>query len=165
MGRTLSFGVAAALAFSSTACSSFVAGDHEAETKFLLGPNNSTGDFFGWSEVTFDSDTSQVDRATIFAATLELMNPGEAGDLTFIKSLKGEAVTPEERTLVVQRASFTPGETLAELDVVYTDDIRPFFPDGHTIRVEWTGQTNPAFTGWPAEGGFWIKVKVGIEVE
>lgn len=152
------------LALAQAGCASLVAGDHEAETKFLLGPGGD-GSFFGWSEITLDQDANSADRAVIFAVTLELMNPGETGDLTFIKSLSGEAVTPEKRTLVVQRQSFTPGETLAELDVLYKDDIRPFFPDGHTIRIEWSGQTNPAFDAWPEEGGFWIRVKVGVTIE
>jgi hypothetical protein len=163
LGRLALLLVFGSLTLAQAGCASLVAGDHEAETKFLLGPSGD-GSFFGWSTITLDEDPNAAERATIFGVTVELMNPGDTGDLTFIQSVKGEAVTSTERTLVVQRQSFTPGETIADLEIMHTGDIRPFF-ENNTIRIEWTGRTNPAFTAWPAEGGFWIRVKVGVEIE
>ena len=77
----------AALAMSQSSCASLVARDHETETKFLLGPSGGNATFFGWSEITLDQDASSAGRATIYAVTMELTNPGEAGDLTFIVHL------------------------------------------------------------------------------
>src|SRR5262245_58689837 len=65
-----------------------IAGDQDAETRFLLKPG-ADGTFFGWSEITIDEDANSVDGATIQFVTLERME--RDGDLTFIQSVMGEA--------------------------------------------------------------------------
>jgi hypothetical protein len=152
----------AALCLGSTGCS-FIAGEHDAETRFLLKPR-SDASFFGWSEITISEDVNQVDGATLQFVTLEVMEPPDTPDLRFIDFLRGEAVTPEERTLVVEQTDFPQGEPSVSLDIKHTGDLRGFFPDGHTIRVEWTGQTDPTYPSWPAEG-FWIRVALRVVVE
>jgi hypothetical protein len=148
------------MALSAGGCSD-IAGDQDAETKFLLKPGGD-GNFFGWSEITIDQDANSVDGATLRFVTLERMEGVQPGDLTFIHSVIGEAVNPESRTLLVTKTKMPAGEMTVPLDVVYDDDLRQFFPDGHTIRVEWNGSADT--TGLPAEG-VWIRVKVRVHIE
>jgi hypothetical protein len=156
-------GAAVALAsFASLGCAS-IAGEQSAETKFLVSPKGD-GSFFGWSEITIEQDANSVNKATLNAVTVEPRDEGAASDMTFIKSVVGEAVTTKARTKVVEQTSMPPGERLISMDVVYTDDLRGFFEDGHTIRVEWTGQTNLAYPSWPEEG-IWITVRVFVQIE
>jgi hypothetical protein len=152
----------ALLALASSGCAA-IAGEQSAETRFLVAPKGD-GTFFGWSEITISEDANSVSRATLRAVTVEPMDPEAASDMTFINSVRGESVTSKERTLVVEQTSMPPGERLVSMKVVYNDDLRGFFEDGHTIRVEWSGQTNTAYPSWPAEG-IWIKVRVFVEIE
>jgi hypothetical protein len=151
------FGVMALLA---TGCSS-VAGDQEAAAKFKVLPKGD-GSFFGWSEITLAQDANSVDGATIGFVRLEAKPP--ATDVTFLHSVSGEAVTSKERTLLVTKTGMPADESFALMDVVYDGDLRQFFEDGRKIRIEWTGQTNPAFTAWPADG-IWVTVTVRIRIE
>jgi hypothetical protein len=160
--RACSAAAPLALCLASAGCADLIAGKHETEARFTVGPVGD-GSFYGWSEITVSEDPNDAGRATIFAATMELEDPSQATDMTFILSVSGEAVTSTERTLVVQKSPVPPNETLVEFDILHHDDIRPFFED-RTVRFEWKGQTNPAFTAWP-EGGIGVKVKVGVEIE
>lgn len=135
----------------------------DAEAKFLVAPK-SDATFFGWSEITIEEDTSAVERATLQAVTVEVMDPPEITDLSFIQGVVGEVVTSTARTKGVEKSPMPKDERVVPLDIVYGDDLRSFFEDGHTIRIEWTGSTNPAFTAWPAEG-IWIRVHIIVNVE
>ena len=155
---------AAALLWGTGGCSAVV-GDQQIDTIFRVDPN-ADGKFWGWSEVTIDQDPSSVDGATIGWVTLYAEEPANA-DLTFIKTVSGEAVTPEERTLLASKSDFPPEEPEVPLDLVYDGDIRGFFqPDAgeHTIRIEWTGSIDPAFDAWPEEG-FKIRVTALIQID
>jgi hypothetical protein len=145
-----------------TGCAA-LAGEQEVEATFVVGPK-SDGSFFGWTEITISEDASSADGATLTSVRLELPDPPQAEDLTFLQHIAGEAVTPDDRTLVVKQPRFPAGEVPVGLDVVYGGDLRPFFPDGHTIRIEWTGQTNPAYTAWP-EKGIPVRVVAKVEIE
>lgn len=147
-----------------TGCSAVV-GDQEIDTIFRVAPG-SNGTFFGWSEVSIDEDPNQVDSAKIGWCTLIAEDPPNA-DLTFIQTVTGESVTPEGRTPLASKTEFPPQESEVPLDIVYLDDIRGFFvptDDRYRIRIEWTGNTNPAFTNWP-ENGFKIRVTALIEID
>ncbi|NUQ75237.1 MAG: hypothetical protein HUU21_16930 [Polyangiaceae bacterium] len=149
------------LALASTGCTSIV-GEQSAETKFLVG-SAGDGSFFGWSEITIEQDANSVDGAKLNAVTIEPLEGSSATDLTFVQSVVGEAVTSKARTTVVEQLSMPPGERLVSMNVVHTGDLRGFFEDGHTIRVEWSGKTNPSYP-WPPEG-IWIRVRVFVEIE
>jgi hypothetical protein len=151
----------ALLALSSIGCASIV-GEQTAETKFLVKPQ-SDSTFWGWSEITVEQDANSVDRATLNAVSVEPMEGSPAEDMTFLQNVLGEAVTSTARTKLVEETSMPPGEHLVSVDVVYKDDLRGFFEDGHTIRVEWSGNTNPSYV-WPDEG-IWIRVRVFVEIE
>jgi len=73
-------------------------------------------------------------------------------------------VLGDQRTLIVTGDRFPRGEQAVTMDVHYDGDLRPFFKDGHTIRVEWTGAMNPAFSAWPPDG-FTVRGRIKIEVE
>lgn len=128
-----------------------IAGDQDIETKFRVKPK-SNGTFFAWTEVAIDQDPSQVDGATIGFVTVTALEPPNK-DLRFIQNVVGEAVTPDGRTELVTKDEFPPKEHEVPLDVVYRDDIRPFFlGDDHRIRLEWTGAIDPTFQDWPPDG-------------
>jgi len=164
--QKLSFALTAAFlaagSLASTGCAA-IAGEQTAETKFLVTPSGD-GTFWGWSEITIEEDANSVSGATLRAVTVEPRDADAASDMTFVKSVLGESVTSTARTKVVEQTSMPPGERLVSMNVVYKDDLRGFFEDGHTIRVEWSGQTNPDYPSWPAEG-IWIKVRIFVEIE
>ncbi len=152
----------ALLSLASSGCAA-IAGEQSAETKFLVSPKGD-GTFWGWSEITIEQDVNSVDKATLRAVTVEPMDAEVASDMTFIQSVLAESVTSTARTKLVEQPSMPPGERLVSMDVVYKDDLRGFFEDGHSIRIEWSGATNPAYPSWPAEG-IWIKVRIFVEIE
>ena len=160
----LATGIAALLLVGGTGCSSVV-GDQEVETIFRVKPRTD-GSFWGWSEISVDQDPDQVESASIAWVTLHAEDPPHS-DLVFIKTLTGEAVTDEERTPLATKTDFPPGEEEVALDLLYEGDIKGFFKpvdDGHKIRIEWNGATDPAFTAWP-ENGFRIRVIAMIHIE
>ena len=161
--RSLALGTVAVLGLSSTGCLALAAGVHDTEIDFLVAksPNNS---FFGWTEITIDGDVSQANSATLQAVTLDVQTPADTGDLSFLKSLTGEIVLDEKRVLAVTGDSFPRGEQAVVLKLRFTDDIRPFFKNGNTLRVEWNGTTDPAFTKWPADG-FTIRGRIKVDIE
>ena len=65
-------------------------------------------------------------------------------------------MTPTARTLVVQQTSFPAGEQIVEfLKLVYYGDMHALFENQNTIRIDWTGSTNPELprTGPPTGPG------------
>jgi hypothetical protein len=161
--RSLALGAVAALGFSSTSCLALAAGVHDTEIDFLVAksPNNS---FFGWTEITIDGDVSQANSATLQAVTLDVAKPEGTADLSFLQSLVGEIVLDDRRVVAVTGDSFPRGEQAVALKLKFRDDLRPFFKNGTTLRVEWNGNTNPAFTQWPAEG-FSIRGRIKVDIE
>jgi len=161
--RNAAFAAAVLSGLASVGCAS-VAGDQEIETKFRVKPKTD-GSFFGWTEISISDDPNSVDGAKLGYVTIRAQDPPNA-DLRFIKTVRGEAVTPEERTQLVSKSGFPAREPEVALDVDYHDDIRGFFStdEKHKIRVEWKGETDPTFTDWP-ENGFEIKVVVGVRIE
>jgi len=161
--RSFIFAATAAMGLASTGCTT-VSGVHDAVLDFQV-IQKSNGTFFRWNEFTTAADTTSIERATILSATLDVEAPEGTPDLSFIKSITGEAVNDAGRTLVVSSSKFPPGEQAVILDVKFHDDIRPLFKSPDTLRIEWNGQTNPAFTGtWPAEG-FGVRGRVKVEIE
>ncbi|MEP7123417.1 MAG: hypothetical protein ABJE95_20995 [Byssovorax sp.] len=161
--RSFALAAVAALGLSSTSCLALAAGVHDTEIDFLVAksPNNA---FFGWTEISIDGDVSQANSATLQAVTLDVQLPEGTADLSFLKSLTGEIVLDEKRVLAVTGDSFPRGEQAVVLKLKFTDDIRPFFKNGNTLRVEWNGTTDPAFTKWPADG-FTVRGRIKVDIE
>jgi hypothetical protein len=160
--RTLLVAAAAALAMSSTGCASLVDGDHDISVDFLVVPVNGT--FFGWTEITVDENIDTVSSAKLDGVVLQVEKPANIPDLSFLQNLTGTAVTSTARTVVVQQTSFPKGVQTVELQLVYYADLHPLFENQNTIRIDWTGSTNPSFTDWPA-GGIWVQGNVQVELE
>jgi hypothetical protein len=148
-----------ALALSTTGCSS---GLQDATFHFLVEPANGT--FNGWTEITLGVDITTVGPATLAGCSLQLKPPATLPDLTFLSTLQGAADTGEMVTPVVSLDSFPPGQPSVALNLLYSGDLHPLFMDAHTIKLDWTGATNPAFTAWPT-GGFWMEGDVEISVQ
>jgi hypothetical protein len=144
-----------------TGCA-LVSGQHDATTEFLVDPK-ADGTYWGWSELTISQDASSVSGATLQFARLELPDDSPAEDLTFLQNVFAEVVTPDKREPVAKKDQFPEGEPYVPLDLLYDGDLRGFFPDGHTIRIEWTGARNPAVT--IPEGGLWVTVRLRVNVQ
>jgi hypothetical protein len=154
--------VAAGLALSTTGCAATLKGEHDAQFHFLVEPQL-TGSFWGWTEISLGGDINSVGTTNLWAVSLTAQSPPEA-DLSFLSSLTGQAVVGDNRTTVVTQTQFPPGESMVYLYVAYHDDLHPLFKDSTTIRIEWTGNVNPAFTAWPP-GGIWIQGDVIVNVQ
>lgn len=161
--RSLALVAVAALGLSSTSCLALAAGVHDTEIDFLVAKSDSNA-FFGWTEITIDGDVGDANSATIQAITLDVEKPEGTKDLSFLSSLSAELVLDDRRELAATGDSFPRGEQAVVLKTHFTEDIRPFFKSGTTLRVEWKGTTNPAFTEWPAEG-FWIRGRIKVDIQ
>lgn len=158
----LSLGCAAvaALALSNTGCLAVFGGIHDTSvTVDFPGPDTS---FWAWNEITVSQDINSVNSASLIGVSLTVKAP-EGMDFSFLGSLKGETVTPAGRTLVASLDSVPPGLTEVVMRVDYRGDLKPLFKDDHTVRIEWTGGTNPAFTNWSTP--ITVEAKVTIDVE
>jgi hypothetical protein len=138
-------------------CSSVVS-EYDVDADFTVSPKID-GTFFWWNEITLDSDVNSYGSARLGFVRLDVLTAGE--DLTFLSSVLGEAVTSTDRTKIVSQSPMPEGEPNVILDLAYNGDIRPFFEDGHKVRLEWTGQTNPNFLSWPP-GGIKVAVKARL---
>ena len=161
LGRLAASATFLALALGAGGCAELV-GDFDAETKFTV-PKSERESFFAWNEITLSQDVNSVDHAELQFVVLEVADPSVAPDLTFLRSLTGEAVTPTERTLVVRRDRLPKGDPSVPMDVVHDGDLRPFFLDGRKIRVEWKGTLDPSYP-YP-EGGIEVRVAIRVNVE
>ncbi len=157
--------LAAVLALGASACAS-VAGEYEAETKFLVKPTSQSV-FSGWSEVGVSQDPSSVDGAKLMFIRLEAQD-SNVRDLSFIKSITAEVVVDGVATEVARKSPMPPGERIVPLDRVYHGDIRQFFYEdttngGYTVHVDWRG-TADLTKAIPPEG-VWMKVIVAVRIE
>ena len=157
--------VVAAAALASTGCS-FISGEHEAETRFLVKPNTATS-FSGWSEITITEDPGQVSSAELQYVRIEADDPGVT-DIGFVRSITGDTKVGEQLTRVAEKSPFPQGERIVPLDLVYDGDIRDFFyedpeKEGYTIHIVWKGEVDPTYPIAPE--GIWIKVKVAVVID
>lgn len=158
----LSLVLVAAFSLSTSGCLALISGVQNTTLTFPL-ERKPNGTFWAWNEITVDQDISSVDSATLVSVTLKVTAPA-GQNFAFLSSLQGEAVTSTGRTLVATLGDIPPEEEAVVLDLHYTGDLHPLFRDAHTIRLEWQGETNPAFNDWP-DGGFTVEANVQILVE
>lgn len=161
--RSFALGAVMALGLSSTSCLALVAGVHDTEIDFLV-THSDNNRFFGWTEITIDGNVNDANSATLQAVTLDVLAPADTGDLSFLQTLVGKIVLDKTSVVAATGDKFPAGEQAVALQVKFTDDLRPFFKDGTTLRVEWSGTTNPAFTKWPADG-FSIRGRIKLDIE
>lgn len=132
---------AAGLALLPTGCKALL-GEETIEA-FVDIPYSTAGTFWGWTEYKLESPAEDGDGALLKRVLLRA--PDGVPDLRFITSLLGEAVTPTERTPLVEGSDFPENDTMAPLDVIYDGDLRPFFADGQHIRIEWSGTIDTSY--------------------
>jgi hypothetical protein len=167
--QTLSLATTAGLAIAGGGCASIV-GVQDVEFNGIVITQELQGAFFWWTELTIDYDTSSVNRATLMAVTVDVLEPKGTGDLSFLQDVQGTAVVGEMKTPIAFCDKFPRGEQAVIMQVQYRDDLRPLFFDngkGDTIRIEWTGHTNPAFTQWGQWplNGFSLRARAKISIE
>jgi hypothetical protein len=121
--------------------------------------HSTSGKVSGYTEYELGIEAGPDDGAILKRVLLRA--PEGVPDLRFIQSIYGEAVTPTERTPLVEGGDFPKNDTMAALDVLYDDNLRPFFPDGKKIRIEWTGVIDLSYS-FPPQG---IRVTALIVVE
>lgn len=143
------------LGTTSSGCASIL-GEEDLDAYFKLKPDKQGG-FFGWSEITITGADPNEDDAILKQVLLETL---DGDDLTFITDVVAEAVKGEERTVLATGSDFPAGETIAPLELQHDGGVAEFF-DGDTIRIEWTGQADPAYP-YPTDG---MRINVIVKVE
>jgi hypothetical protein len=121
--------------------------------------HSASGKVNGYTEYELGVEAGPDDGALLKRVLLRA--PDGLPNLRFIQSIYGEAVIPSARTPLVEGGDFPADDTMAALDVLYEDDLRPFFPDGKKIRIEWTGTIDVTYA-FPPEG---LRVTALIVVE
>jgi len=148
-GALLSFGAASTLG--ATGCAA-LAGEETIEAFMIVGENG-TSNFFGFTEYNLDSPAAPDDAAELRRVLLRA--PDGFSDMKFLISLFGEIVTPDgTRTPLVsgKREDFPANDTMAKLEVLYEDNLRPFFIDDRKIRIEWKGSVDNVAYTYPPQG-------------
>jgi hypothetical protein len=149
--------MASGLAASS--CAALV-GEQTADVDIHMPAASPNGTFKYQTQTTISSDAHSANRATLINLSLETKT---LKDLTFLKTLKTELVGPDQTVEVANVHAFPSREPIVNVPIEYTDDLIPFFADGHTLTIAWSGTTNPDFH-WPA-GGIDLTVHVTIDVQ
>ena len=166
VGRaTFTLGVAAGLALFAGGCAS---GEHDTSFDFKVDPFTGLTAFTGWTDITLGENVSSFGKAVLYGVNIQVEKPVNVTDLSFLSTLTGAATDPSggAATTLVTLDSFPPGATNEDMQVVYFGDLRPLFDSTNTIRINWTGDVNPSFKGWPSDGsGIWVLGDVSIDVE
>lgn len=139
-------------------CASLV-GEQNADASLVMpGPG---GPFdFKTQTVIEGADVHSANRVTLLNLSLESRS---TKDLTFFQSLLAELVAPGLTALVAAHGAFPKGERIVNIPVQYKEDLIPFFPDGQTILVHWTGSTSPTFSYPPAGAEVVVHLTLNIE--
>lgn len=152
------FGIAlcAALLGCVGACGGRVEGD---DIEFTYAVQNAPGGAFSFeTDTVVDQDVSSH-HGYLTSVTLDVVSPSGA-TLAFISHAEASAVVGGVATQLVTLVN-PPRVSTVPLVIVYHGDLLPFFPDGHTIRVLWTGRVDPAFGPLPP-GGITLRCHIGI---
>jgi hypothetical protein len=140
-------------------CGGKVEGQDGAEFEFTV-KNQPSGAFSFESIINVEQDVSGAPFSVLVSVTLEVESP-QGETLAFIEEVQADAVVSGKHTELVTLDSEGARGSSASMDIQYKGDLRPMFPDGHTIDVAWNGRIDPRFGPLPADG---IKVtcRMGI---
>jgi hypothetical protein len=142
--------VVAALAPFAAGCSA-IAGDQVAPMSFDVVPR-ADGTFSSWDELSVD-DPTNTSNATLLSVTFDTGDPPVPDDLSYLTTLIGVGVNPDDSTMAAQFCSqdtFPAGEQAVTANVDYHDNIVPFFSN-EKIMIQWSGTVNVS-AGIPADG-------------
>ncbi len=159
--RRLATVAAAGLALGTAGCAS---GEHDTTVHFLVEPVPGGTTWSGWTELTLGVDIDSVGTTNLWGVTLGMNAPAPVPDLTFLSSLLGQSQVGDVLTPIVSQDSFPAGEPSVELKLLYFGDLHPLFESPNTIRLQWSGQTNPDYKNWPA-GGILMQADIVINVQ
>lgn len=147
-------GVGCALSLFVASCGGATEQGTEFEFTFHRPPN---GAFAFESVIAIDQNVNRANKAVLTSVTFEVETPGGT-TLGFLEDAEANVIVGDQHTPLV---SFEGSHaSAAPLTVLYHGDLRPMFPDGHTIVVAWQGHVDTRAT-WPADG---IKVKIRIGI-
>jgi hypothetical protein len=137
-------------------CGGRVEGD---DIEFAYTVENAPGGVFSFeTDTVVDQDVSSH-HGYLTSVTLDVVSPAGA-TLAFISHAEASAVVGTVTTELVTLTHVAHVSSVP-LDIVYHGDLLPFFPDGHTIRVKWTGLVDPTFGPLP-KGGITLRCHIGI---
>ena len=135
---------AAAVLLIGCVLASVVSGE-SGEAEFDVTIDADHGDPFDfWTITTVASDVNGASSASLRTVTCTVVSPPGA-TLGFLEGLEGFAQVDEQLTKVVSLAPVACHGTSAQLTIDYPGDMRPFFPDGHTLTVAWLAYLNTAY--------------------
>jgi len=138
-----------------------ISGEHQIDTYFILKPGAS-GAFSGWTEIQLEQAAPNA-VATLKRASITA--PMGLDDLTFLTNILGQVRDPASGGLIplVSQTKFPKNDTIGLFDILYHDDIRPFFKDDTVFRVEWSGMVDTTGLTLPAEGAR-VDILVTVDV-
>lgn len=128
------------------------------EFEFVLH-RPASGEFSFQSTIAVDQSVNGVDHATLSSVTLEAVSPAGT-TLDFLELVQADALVHGEHTPLVAFAATERETSVAPLTILYEKDLRPLFPDGHTIVIAWHGEVAPNVS-WPIDG-FRIRIRITI---
>jgi hypothetical protein len=140
-----------------------LAGEETIEATMIVGENG-TSKFYGFTEYELDDPAAPDDKAELRRVLLRA--PDGFDDMRFLTHVFGEVVMPDgSRTPLVsgEGEDFPANDTMAKLEVLYEDNLRPFFVDGKKIRIEWNGAVDNVNYTYPPQGAI-VDALVTIEV-
>ena len=129
------------------------------DIEFEYTVENAPGGNFSFETDTVVEQDVTSHHASLSSVTLEIVSPAGA-TLAFISHAEASAVVGGVTTKLVTLTN-VPKVSTIPLDIVYHGDLQPLFPDGHTIRVLWTGRVDPSFGPLP-KGGITVRCRIGI---
>ena len=137
-------------------CGGRIAGD---DIEFVYTVENAPSGVFSFETRTVVEQDVSSHHGSLTSVTLDVVSPSGA-TLAFISDAEASAMVGGAYTQLVTLTN-VPHVSTVPLDIVFHGDLLPFFTDGHTIRVRWTGHLDPTFGPLPA-GGITVRCRIGI---
>jgi len=129
------------------------------DIEFDYSVGNVPGGLLAFETITVVEQDVSSHHASLTSVTLEVVSPSGT-TLAFLEDLQASGVAGGGTTPFVTLTN-VPHASTVPLDIVFHGDLQPFFPDGHTIRVQWKGHLDPTFGPLPA-GGVTVRCRIGI---
>ena len=98
------------------------------------------GTFIGYSGTSFSQAIPSGKKVTLLSATIT----SSSGEFSWASSLVGTASQTEGSQNIVEKTSFAPGTSPADLDIVDTGNLLPLFPDTQDFKIYWVLQFAPS---------------------
>jgi hypothetical protein len=102
--------------------------------------------FTGRTDATFSHPLPENAHARLSSVTLTT----DVSDFSWLARIEATS-TPHggEPTLLFRKEGFPPGSSSVDLEVEYDGDVRPFFIDGTSVHLDWSGAYAPTVHPYP----------------